>query len=152
MKIFEFRSGLVLLCFFLVVKIFVTIIWRHNHFNSAFCSFVDAISTELRAWRHFSLLWSKFSVHRVRNFLVSRDLTFTQNCLPHIFQLYSFFSWFPFRSIHFPILPRLPYFSQPLPLTSQKNLNWSLIFKKFFPKFSSEWPISKDAVKTTFAL
>ena len=76
---------------FLVVKIFVTIIWRHNHFNSAFCSFVDAISTELRVWRHFSLLWSKFFVHRVRNFLVSRDLTFTQSCLPHIFQLYSFF-------------------------------------------------------------
>ena len=31
-------------------------IWRLNHFKSAFCSCVYAISTELRAWRHFLLL------------------------------------------------------------------------------------------------
>ena len=50
-------SGLVLLCFFyFVVAIFVTTIWRHNHFKSAFCSFVQAISTELHVWRHFLLL------------------------------------------------------------------------------------------------
>ena len=29
---------------------------NHNHFKSAFCSFVHVISTEVRAWRHFSLL------------------------------------------------------------------------------------------------
>ena len=34
--------------------IFVTTMWHHNHFKSAFCSLVHAISTELRAWRIFS--------------------------------------------------------------------------------------------------
>ena len=48
-------SGLVLLCCFFIA-IFVTTIWRHNHFPSDFCLFVYAISTELRVWRHFSLL------------------------------------------------------------------------------------------------
>ena len=40
------------------IKIFVTTIWRHNHFKSPFCSFVHAISwvKKLHAWRHFSLL------------------------------------------------------------------------------------------------
>ena len=38
---------------------FVTTIWRHNHFKPAFCSFVHAFSTELRVWRHFSLLMER---------------------------------------------------------------------------------------------
>ena len=42
--------------FYFVVMIFVTTIWRHNHFKSACCSFIHAISTEVRAWRHFLLL------------------------------------------------------------------------------------------------
>ena len=42
-----------LLVFYFVVKIFVTTIWRHNPFKSPFCSFVHAISTEVRVWRHF---------------------------------------------------------------------------------------------------
>ena len=49
--------GLLLVFFiYFVVTIFVTTIWRHNHFKSAFCSFVHAILTELHVWRHFSLL------------------------------------------------------------------------------------------------
>ena len=46
--------------FLYFVAIFVTTIWRHNHFKSAFCSFVHAIPSELRAWRHFSLLVASF--------------------------------------------------------------------------------------------
>ena len=30
--------------------------WCHNHLKSVFSSFIHAISTEVRAWRHFSLL------------------------------------------------------------------------------------------------
>ena len=45
-----------LLLFLLRRQFFITTIWRHCHFKSAFCSFIHAISTELRAWRHFSLI------------------------------------------------------------------------------------------------
>ena len=49
----------------------VTTIWRHNHFKSAFCWFVHAILTELRDWRHFSLLVELVYLFiRVINFLV----------------------------------------------------------------------------------
>ena len=41
---------------YFVVQIFDTTIWRQNHFKSAFCSVFHAISTELRAWLHLSLL------------------------------------------------------------------------------------------------
>ena len=42
-------SGLVLLCLFIsTVMIFVATIRRHNHFKSAFCSFIHAILTRVR--------------------------------------------------------------------------------------------------------
>ena len=57
MKIFWIlRQDLSCYVFYFVVKMFVTTTWRHNHFWSAFWSIVHVISTELRAWRHLSLL------------------------------------------------------------------------------------------------
>ena len=44
-----------LLFFYFIVKIFVATFGRRNHFKSAFCSLVHAVSTEVRAWRHFTL-------------------------------------------------------------------------------------------------
>ena len=65
-----FTSGLVLLCFSSVVAIFVTTIWCHNHFKSAFCSSVHAISTEMRVTLFFALIsWAIFFVH-MRDFLL----------------------------------------------------------------------------------
>ena len=78
------------LCFFyFFVAIFVTTIWRHNHFKSAFCSLVHAISTELRAWRHFSLwvervccsfawlnFWSHLTYLTLKNDFVTLKLTY----------------------------------------------------------------------------
>ena len=55
-KFFELYVRTCPAVFYFVVAISVTTIWRHNHFKSAFCSFVHAISIEVRAWRHFSLL------------------------------------------------------------------------------------------------
>ena len=70
--------------FYFVVAIFVTTIWRQNHFKSAFCSFVYAISTEVRAWRHFSLLVERiFLLIRVIKFLITLDLPHSQKWLPH---------------------------------------------------------------------
>ena len=58
-------------------------IWRHNHFKSAFCSVVHAISTEVRAWSRFSLLVEQvFSFIRVIKFLVTHDLPHSQKWLP----------------------------------------------------------------------
>ena len=54
-KFFELYVRTCLLCFYFVA-IFVTTIWRHNHFKSAFCSFVHPISTEVRVWRQFFVL------------------------------------------------------------------------------------------------
>ena len=42
--------------FYFVVATFFLTIWRCNRFKYAFCSFVHAISKEVRLWRHFSLL------------------------------------------------------------------------------------------------
>ena len=65
--------------FFYFVKIFVTTKWRQNNFKSAFCSIVHAISTEVRAWRHFSLLVERvFLFIRVIKFLVTGDLPHSQ--------------------------------------------------------------------------
>ena len=70
--------------FYFVVMIFVTTIWRHNRFNSAFCSFFHAISTELHVWRHFSLLVEQiFLFQRLIKFLVTLDLPHSQKWLPH---------------------------------------------------------------------
>ena len=70
--------------FYFVVAIFVTTIWRHNHFKSAFCSLVHAISTEVHVWRQFSLLVQRvFPFIRVIKFLVSLDLPHSQKWLPH---------------------------------------------------------------------
>ena len=55
--------------FYFVIKMFVTTIWLHHHFKSAFSSFLHAISTEVRAWRHFSLLVERVFCH-------SRDYCF----------------------------------------------------------------------------
>ena len=40
------------LCFYFAVN-FVATIWPHNHVRSSFCSFVHAISNELRTWPYF---------------------------------------------------------------------------------------------------
>ena len=65
--------------FYFVVRIFVTTIWRHNHLESAFCSSVHAISSEVGAWRHFSLLVERaFLFFRVITFLVTLDLPHSQ--------------------------------------------------------------------------
>ena len=77
-------------CFFyFVVAIFVTSIWRHSHFKSAFCSFVHAISAEVLEWLNFSLLlervfflfaWLKFWSHLTylthKNAFLTLKLTF----------------------------------------------------------------------------
>ena len=73
--------------FFFVVKIFVTTIWHHNHFKSAFCSFVHAIATEVRAWRHILLkrvfcsfawsnFWSQVTYLTLKNDFLTLKLTF----------------------------------------------------------------------------
>ena len=51
--------------------IFVTTLWRHNHFKSAFCSFVHATST--RAWLNF---WSHLTYLTLKNDFLSLKLTF----------------------------------------------------------------------------
>ena len=76
-------SGLVLLCFISSSRFLtsqpLTTIWGHNHFNSAFCSFVHAISTEMRAWRHFSFFVEPvFLFICVIKFLVTLDLPLTK--------------------------------------------------------------------------
>ena len=79
--------------FHFVVAIFVTTIWRHSHFKSAFCSFVHAISTEVRMWRHFSLLLKRvFLFIRLIKFLVTLDS-------PHSKTTSSLWNWLLFTLI-----------------------------------------------------
>ena len=74
---------------FFYFAIFVTTIWRHNHFKSAFCSLIHAISTEVRVWRHFLLLvervfcsfawlnfWSHLTYLTLKNDFLILKLTF----------------------------------------------------------------------------
>ena len=71
--------------FYFVVKILVTNIWHRKHFTSAFCSFVQAISTELRACCHFSLLVERaFLFIRVIKILVTVDLPHAQKWLAYL--------------------------------------------------------------------
>ena len=67
--------------------------YDHMTSQSAFCSFVHAVSTELRAWRHFSLLSgaSFFVFICVIKFLVTRDLPHSQKWLHH-FRIDFFFT------------------------------------------------------------
>ena len=62
--------------FHFVVKIFVTTLWRHSHFKSAFYSLVHANSKGVSAWRHFSFVvelvlgsfaWWTFCHARLKN-------------------------------------------------------------------------------------
>ena len=81
---FRYSTGYV---FYFVVAIFVTTIWRNNHFKSACCSFNHAI--EVRVWRHFLLLverdfcsfawlnfWSHFAHLTHKNDFLTLKLTF----------------------------------------------------------------------------
>ena len=79
-KIFELYVRACAAMFFFVVKMIVATIWRHNHFRSAFCSFVHATSIKVRAWRHFLLLlgWVFFCP-----FAWKIDLPHSQKWLPH---------------------------------------------------------------------
>ena len=54
-KFFELYARTCPAMFFISSSQFLLRPWRHNHFKSAFCSFVHAILTEVRVWRHFSL-------------------------------------------------------------------------------------------------
>ena len=72
-KFFELYVRTCPAVFFYFVTIFVTIIWRHNHFKSAFCSFVHAISTEVRVTSFVALSGASFFLFiRVIKFLVTR--------------------------------------------------------------------------------
>ena len=64
--------GLLLVFFISSSRLFFTTVWRHNHFKSAFCSFVHEISTEVRAWRFFALNGARFC--SFARFLVTLDL------------------------------------------------------------------------------
>ena len=71
------------LLLFLFCVIFVSTIWRHNHFKSAFCSFAHAISTEVRVLRHFSLLVERVCCSLVWLFLFKSGLSHSQRLFPH---------------------------------------------------------------------
>ena len=63
-----------LLVFYFVVRIFVTITWRHNHLKSAFCSFVHKFNW-IACVTSFSLLMEPvLSIIAVIKFLFTRDL------------------------------------------------------------------------------
>ena len=57
--------------FFCFVRIFVTTIWRHNHFKSGFCSFIHEISTEMRTWVNRDLSHSHKLLQSEIDFLIA---------------------------------------------------------------------------------
>ena len=91
-KFFELYVRTCPAMFFYFVKVFVTNMWSHYHFKSAFCSFVHAISTEIRVWPHLSILVE-------RGFLFIQVINLVTRYLPHSKMTSSLWNWLFFTLI-----------------------------------------------------